>query len=206
MVDNRKKCSCHGHDCFNKKTEGLSEDNGGSPNDDRLQTKSDDDKKTTDCDSCCSSHSDGVKEGIDVVSKDLYVRLLADFENFKKRTEKEKENTFLFVERMVLADFLGVVDNFERLLDDKMISKETHDGIGLVYKKMMILLSKFNVSKIDIKEGDLFDESIAESVSSQPVDDEKKDNTVAKKYEDGYKIGNVVLRYAKVVVNKYNNK
>ena len=183
--ENNKKCSCHGNVCGKKDKKDTThvEVNSATTN--------------------CVNTSDGDTK---VVSKDLYVRLLADFENFKKRTEKEKENTFLFVERMVLADFLGVVDDFERLLNDKAIDKKTHEGIELVYKKMMTLLAKFNVSKVDLKEGDLFDDSIAESISSQSVDDEKKDNTIAKKYEDGYKIGNIVLRYAKVVVNKYSNK
>lgn len=182
---NDKKCSCHGHGCGKK-------DKKDTPHVDV-------DRATTNCENTSEGDTN-------VVSKDLYVRLLADFENFKKRTEKEKENTFLFVERMVLTDFLGVVDDFERLLNDKAIDKKTHEGVELIYKKMMTLLAKFNVVKIDLKEGDLFDDSVAESISSQHVDDEKKDNTIAKKYEDGYKIGNIVLRYAKVVVNKYSNK
>jgi molecular chaperone GrpE len=191
MAKEHKKeqdCCCEGHCC-------------GEKHDDLKGAEEVLDKKTTIASK--ESNAGGKNETVD---KDVYKRLLADFENFKKRTEKEKENTFLFVERMVLTDFLGVVDDFERLQKDETIDTKTHEGIGLVYKKMLALLTKFNVSKIDLKIGDVFDDSIAESISSRDVDDEKKNNTIAEKYEDAYKIGNIVMRYAKVVVYKYKAK
>ena len=136
--------------------------------------------------------------------KDKYLRLLADFDNYKRRTEEEKKNISIFVEQLIFSELIVIVDDFERFLNSETgADKETVEGVSLILKKINSFLTKYEVKKIEIKEGDEFNDEIAESVSTQEVTDKNMENKIIKVYENGYKIKDKVLRFAKVIVGKF---
>ena len=136
--------------------------------------------------------------------KDKYLRLLADFDNYKRRTEEEKKNISIFVEQLIFSELIVIVDDFERFLNSETgADKETVEGVSLILKKINSFLTKYEVKKIEIKDGDEFNDEIAESVSTQEVTDKNMENKIIKVYENGYKIKDKVLRFAKVIVGKF---
>ena len=136
--------------------------------------------------------------------KDKYLRLLADFDNYKRRTEEEKKNISIFVEQLIFSELIVIVDDFERFLNSETgADKETVEGVSLILKKINSFLTKYEVKKIEIKDGDEFNDEIAESVSTQEVTDKNMENKIIKVYENGYKIRDKVLRFAKVIVGKF---
>ena len=139
-----------------------------------------------------------------MIEKDKYLRLFADFENYKRRTEEEKKNISIFVEQLIFSELIVIVDDFERFLNSETSAdKKIVEGVSLILKKINTFLTKFGVKKIEIKEGDEFNDEIAESVSTQEVTDKNKENKIIKVYENGYKIKDKVLRFAKVIVGKF---
>ena len=141
---------------------------------------------------------------VEMIEKDKYLRLFADFENYKRRTEEEKKNISIFVEQLIFSELIVIVDDFERFLNSETSAdKETVEGISLIFKKINSFLTKYEVKKIEIKDGDEFNDEIAESVSTQEVTDKNKENKIIKVYENGYKIKDKVLRFAKVIVGKF---
>ena len=141
---------------------------------------------------------------VEMIEKDKYLRLFADFENYKRRTEEEKKNISIFVEQLIFSELIVIVDDFERFLNSETnADKKIVEGVSLILKKINTFLTKFEVKKIEIKEGDEFNDEIAESVSTQEVTDKNKENKIIKVYENGYKIKDKVLRFAKVIVGKF---
>lgn len=141
---------------------------------------------------------------VEMIEKDKYLRLFADFENYKRRTEEEKKNISIFVEQLIFSELIVIVDDFERFLNSETSAdKKIVEGVSLILKKINTFLTKFGVKKIEIKEGDEFNDEIAESVSTQEVTDKNMENKIIKVYENGYKIKDKVLRFAKVIVGKF---
>lgn len=141
---------------------------------------------------------------VEMIEKDKYLRLFADFENYKRRTEEEKKNISIFVEQLIFTELVVIVDDFERFLNSETSAdKKIVEGVSLILKKINTFLTKYEVKKIEIKEGDEFNDEIAESVSTQEVTDKNMENKIIKVYENGYKIRDKVLRFAKVIVGKF---
>ena len=141
---------------------------------------------------------------VEMIEKDKYLRLFADFENYKRRTEEEKKNISIFVEQLIFSELIVIVDDFERFLNNETgADKKIVEGVSLILKKINTFLTKFEVKKIGIKEGDEFNDEIAESVSTQEITDKNMENKIIKVYENGYKIKDKVLRFAKVIVGKF---
>ena len=141
---------------------------------------------------------------VEMIEKDKYLRLFADFENYKRRTEEEKKNISIFVEQLIFSELIVIVDDFERFLNSETSAdKKIVEGVSLIFKKINSFLTKYEVKKIEIKEGDEFNDEIAESVSTQEVTDKNMENKIMKVYENGYKIRDKVLRFAKVIVGKF---
>ena len=141
---------------------------------------------------------------VEMIEKDKYLRLFADFENYKRRTEEEKKNISIFVEQLIFSELIVIVDDFERFLNSETgADKKIVEGVSLILKKINTFLTKFEVKKIEIKEGDEFNDEISESVSTQEVTDKNMENKIIKVYENGYKIKDKVLRFAKVIVGKF---
>ena len=129
---------------------------------------------------------------------DRYKRILAEFENFKKRSAKEREGLYNSILSDVIEVILPVVDNLENAAKVETKDESYKQGIELVLKQFKDVLKSKGVEEIKAV-GETFDPSIHEAVSSVQ-DDEKGEKEIVQEYRKGYKIGNRVIRHSMVVV------
>lgn len=130
--------------------------------------------------------------------KDRYMRTLADFDNLRKRTEREKADFFRYALAGVLKDILPVLDNFDRGLEHAAEGDEFHKGMLLVYKQLFDVLQKHGLKPID--ESDVhFDPNIHEAVVREE-DDSVPSHTVVAVLQKGYFLHDRLLRPALVKV------
>ena len=128
---------------------------------------------------------------------DKYLRLLAEFENYKKRTQKEKEDIYSLAKADVVTTMLPVIDNFDRA--EKVIEDPTvAEGVKLIHKQFDEFLKKIGVEEIPA-EGLEFDPNLHSAVFHEDVEGEPE-NTVSEVLQKGYKLGERVIRHAMVKV------
>jgi molecular chaperone GrpE len=135
---------------------------------------------------------------------DKNLRLQAEFENYKKRTTKERIELFKTAGKEVIISILPVVDDFERAvnsLQDTEEHKHLIEGIVLVQSKLNNILKSHGLKAMDAK-GKPFDPEIHEAVTEVPVESKKQKGTVVDDIEKGYYLNDTLLRFAKVVVGK----
>lgn len=137
-------------------------------------------------------------------AKKEYLFLMAEFDNFRKRTLKEKQDLVKYGCQEAMRNLLPVVDDFERAIDS--ISKaddldSAKEGINLIYNKFIKYLESNNVKAID-STGKDFDTDYHEAITTFPASDEKMKGKVIDTTLKGYMINDKVLRHAKVVVGK----
>ncbi len=136
---------------------------------------------------------------------DLYdklLRLSAEFDNFRKRTQKELERFKELANEAIIKELLLILDNFERALEavEKGSDLETFvEGIKLIHRQFKETLKKFGVEEIEA-EGVEFDPNFHEAVMQ--VEDEEKDNVIVQEVQKGYKLKGKLIRPSKVVVAK----
>lgn len=130
--------------------------------------------------------------------EDRYKRLLAEFENFKKRSSKERETLFNMVTGEVILKMLPIMDNLEKAAAAKTEDKDYQDGVGMVVKQFAGELEKFGLKEIETV-GKRFDPELHEAVS-HIEDNAKGEQEIVEEYRKGYQIGNKVVRHALVVV------
>lgn len=129
---------------------------------------------------------------------DRLKRIMAEFENFKKRSSKERENLYNSLVSDIVASFLPVQDNLEKAISVKTEDENLKQGIELVVKQIKDIFQKFGVEEIETV-GKPFDPEVHEAVSSVQ-DDTLGEKIVKEEFRKGYKIGNKVIRHAMVVV------
>jgi len=133
--------------------------------------------------------------------KDKWMRVYAEFENFKKRAEKEKADWIRYANEKIILDFCDIVDNFERALSSNIEAKN-HDayvkGVELIFQQLNSVLKKYNAIKIEVMGKD-FDPQYHEALASVPA--KEKINTIVGVIQNGYMMGEKVLRYSKVAVS-----
>ena len=136
--------------------------------------------------------------------KDKYVRLYAEFENFRKRTAKEKLELFDTASEKVIKNLLPVLDDFERAIAEMKKNKEDElvKGVELIYDKFKKTLEKEGLKHIEVKPGEDFDPEIHEAIAQVPVQDEKMKNKIVDTVEQGYQLGNKIIRFPKVVTGR----
>ncbi|MBW4534616.1 MAG: nucleotide exchange factor GrpE [Pleurocapsa minor HA4230-MV1] len=136
------------------------------------------------------------------LAKAQYARLAADFENFRRRTIKEKENLEVQAKKNVITELLPVIDNFERartqLKPDSEGEKAIHSSYQGVYKTLVECLKKMGVSAMR-PEGQEFDPNYHEAMLREPTN-EYPEGTVIEQLMRGYTIGDTILRHAMVKV------
>lgn len=136
------------------------------------------------------------------LAKAQYARLAADFENFRRRTTKEKENLEVQVKKNVITELLPVIDNFERartqLKPDSENEKAIHSSYQGVYKTLVECLKKMGVSAMR-PEGQEFDPNFHEAMLREATN-EYPEGTVIEQLMRGYTIGDTILRHAMVKV------
>ena len=132
-------------------------------------------------------------------SKEAHIRTLAEYDNYRKRSTKEKEGIYADAKAVCMTELLGVVDNFERALDIKDSDFESYKkGVEIIYTNLMDTFKKLGVEAFGEK-GEEFDPNFHNGVMH--VDDpELAENVIADVFSRGYKLGDKVLRPAMVKV------
>ena len=130
---------------------------------------------------------------------DQFLRLCAEYDNFRKRSQKEKQDIYSSSRADVFKDLLPVLDNFDRAANNKGAGLEDYSkGIDLIFQQFADILKKNGVEAFG-EAGDEFDPNIHNAVMSVQ-DDSFGDNTVAEVFSKGYKLGDKVIREAVVKV------
>lgn len=133
--------------------------------------------------------------------KDDYIRLMAEFETFRRRTAEEKLALVSSAASETIKGLLPVLDDCERAMAllETSSDEAAKEGTGLIYDKLMKYLKTKGLEKIEAK-GQKFDTDFHEAVAQVPVEDKEKKGLVYDVIETGYTLGGKILRYAKVVV------
>lgn len=133
-------------------------------------------------------------------SKDKYLRLYSEFENFRRRTAKEKIEMSQTASEQVIKSLLPVVDDFERA--EKSVQDKNNkdvEGFTLIFNKCKKILDQFSVKVMDIKSGSEFNADLHEAITQIPADDKLK-GKIVDVVEKGYLLNDKVIRFAKVVI------
>ncbi|MDK2771096.1 nucleotide exchange factor GrpE [Flavobacterium haoranii] len=134
--------------------------------------------------------------------KDKFLRLFAEFENFKKRTTKERIDLFKTANQEVLQAMLPVLDDFDRAWSQ--ISKSEDEalvkGVELIHEKLKSTLTSKGLELVEIKVGDSFDADFAEAITQIPAPSEDLKGKIVDVIEKGYKLGDKIIRFPKVVI------
>ena len=139
-------------------------------------------------------------------AKDKYLRLFAEFENYKKRTLKERIDLINTASQDTIKAILPVLDDFTRAkksAEDPTTDESFSEGVALVYTKLFSTVEQLGLKQMDTE--DLtFNDEIHDAITHIPVDDPSKDGKIIDIVEPGYTLNGKIIRYAKVVVGKYN--
>lgn len=131
-------------------------------------------------------------------TKDRLKRIAAEFDNYKKRTAKEKEMLYNDLVAEIITMFLPVIDNMEKATMARTEDKEFKKGVEMVLKQIMDVLAYFKVEAIETI-GNVFDPELHEAVSCV-TDESKGEKEIVQEFRKGYKIGTKILRHSMVVV------
>ncbi|WP_108423586.1 nucleotide exchange factor GrpE [Flagellimonas amoyensis] len=134
--------------------------------------------------------------------KDKFLRLFAEFENFKRRTSKERMDLFKTAGQEVIVSLLPVLDDFDRALKElsKSEDKEMFKGVELISNKFNETLKNKGLEQIEVKQGDAFDAEVHDAITQIPAPDKKLKGKILDVVEKGFKLGDRIIRHPKVVV------
>ena len=138
------------------------------------------------------------------VEKDKFLRLFAEFENYKKRTTRERIELFKTAGQELMTALLPIMDDFDRGLAEikKAKDKELLKGMQLISDKLKNTLTQKGLTAIDVNAGDTFDAEIHEAITQIPAPSEELKGKVIDCVEKGYKLGDKIIRYPKVVIGQ----
>lgn len=138
------------------------------------------------------------------IEKDKFLRLFAEFENYKKRTTKERIELFKTAGQDVILSLLPVLDDFDRglVLIAKSEDKEMSKGVELISQKFREVLKSKGLSEIEVAKGDDFDAELHEAITQIPAPEETLKGKIIDVTEKGYTLGEKIIRYPKVVVGE----
>ncbi len=135
--------------------------------------------------------------------KDKYLRLYSEFENFRRRTAKEKLDLIQTANEGLLLSLLSVVDDFERANNAYSKNSKISDvkeGIDLIFNKLQNALQQKGLKSMDTKKGAAFDTELHDALTQIPAPSKKLKGKIIDTIEKGYSIGDKVIRHAKVVI------
>lgn len=144
-----------------------------------------------------SSEIEELKEEV-LLEKDKNLRLFAEFENFKKRTAKERIELYSTANKELIISLLPVLDNFERSISANNYTDE--DGPVLIYKQLKSELEKKGLKEVEDPKGKELDTNFHEAVTNIPASNKKEKGKIVDVIEKGYILGERVIRFSKVVV------
>jgi len=136
--------------------------------------------------------------------RDKHLRLFAEFENYKKRTSKERIDLFKTANQEVLQAILPVLDDFDRAIieirksEDELLLK----GVELIHDKLKNTLFSKGLEEVEMKAGDLFDADFAEAITQIPAPSPNLKGKIVDVLEKGYKLGDKIIRFPKVVIGQ----
>jgi molecular chaperone GrpE len=136
--------------------------------------------------------------------KDKFLRLFAEFENFKKRTAKERMDLFKTANQEVLVAMLPVMDDFDRAMvqisktEDELLLK----GVELIHEKLKYTLVSKGLEQVEISVGDVFNADFAEAITQIPAPSDDLKGKIVDVVEKGYKLGDKIIRFPKVVIGQ----
>ena len=133
------------------------------------------------------------------LEKEKYVRLFAEFENYKRRTAKERIELFKSAGKDVLSSLVPVLEDFKRAISLEG-SDSDDEGIKLIYNKFNETLKNQGLVEVEVNIGDIFDAEIHEAISQIPAQEDNQKGKIIDIIQGGYKIGDNVITYPKVVV------
>jgi molecular chaperone GrpE len=134
--------------------------------------------------------------------KDKHLRLFAEFENYKRRTSKERIDLYKPANQEVLMAILPVLDDFDRAIieikksEDEVLLK----GVELIHDKLKSILFSKGLEEVTLKAGDLFDADFAEAITQIPAPSPNLKGKIVDVLEKGYKLGDKIIRFPKVVI------
>lgn len=136
--------------------------------------------------------------------KDKFLRLFAEFENFKRRTSKERIELFKTANQEVMSAMLPVLDDFDRAMNEikKAKDKNLLKGVELIYNKFNETLINKGLEPMNVKQGDVFDADMHEAITQIPAPSDKLKGKIVDVVERGYMLGEKIIRYPKVVTGK----
>ncbi len=136
--------------------------------------------------------------------KDKFLRLFAEFENYKRRTSKERIDLFKTANQEVLQAMLPVLDDFDRAW--AQVSKSDDEalvtGVQLIHDKLRTTLVSKGLEEVEVKAGDVFDADFAEAITQIPAPNDKLKGKIVDVIEKGYKLGDKIIRFPKVVIGQ----
>ncbi len=136
--------------------------------------------------------------------KDKFLRLFAEFENYKKRTTKERIDLFKTANQEVLQAMLPVLDDFDRAMtqisktEDEVLLK----GVELIHEKLKSTLVAKGLEQVELKAGDDFNADFAEAITQIPAPTDDLKGKIVDVIEKGYKLGDKIIRFPKVVIGQ----
>lgn len=134
--------------------------------------------------------------------KDKFLRLFAEFENYKKRTTKERIELFKTANQDVLLSMLPILDDFDRAIieisksEDELLAK----GVELIHEKLKNALVSKGLELVEVNAGDAFNADFAEAITQIPAPSEDMKGKIVDVLEKGYKLGDKIIRFPKVVI------
>ena len=134
--------------------------------------------------------------------KDKFLRLFAEFENYKKRTSKERLDLYKTASQELMTALLPIIDDLKRASAEFEKSKEKSlvEGFSLINNKFSDTLKSQGLVLIEVKKGDEFDAETHEAITQIPAENDKMKGKIIDITEQGYKLGEKIIRYPKVVV------
>lgn len=136
--------------------------------------------------------------------KDKFLRLFAEFENYKRRTSKERMDLFKTANQEVLQAMLPVLDDFDRAMTE--IKKSEDDvllkGVELIHDKLKSTLVSKGLEEVEVRSGDAFNADFAEAITQIPAPSDKLKGKIVDVIEKGYKLGDKIIRFPKVVIGQ----
>jgi molecular chaperone GrpE len=139
-------------------------------------------------------------------TQDRFVRLAAEFDNYRKRTERQKLEAYTRAQGDLVIRMLDAVDDLERVadFDETTPSKALLEGVQLVEKKLLAAFEALGLRRVEAA-GKPFDPASMEGVATVPTESPDEDETVSDVFQPGYRFGEVLLRPARVRVKKFED-
>jgi molecular chaperone GrpE len=137
--------------------------------------------------------------------KDKFLRLFAEFENYKRRTSKERIELFSTASEGVMKSLLPVLDDFERALshiDEDKEAEELRKGVLLIYQKLVNTLEQKGLKPMQVEKGEVFDADKHEAITQIPAPSEDLKGKIIDIVEKGYVLGEKIIRFPKVVIGQ----